>query len=844
MLSWVRRISSRLISRVIGLWVRPEVSSEQTLEALRALQADPAVRLCFVLETGGIADSATLGSVCAKLGLPAPDAELEFGNRQLGRSIVVLRPSKGLFVRRRARYQSPRLTALIDAAVSIRDAEPKTVDALPLYLVPVGIYWGRAPGKQRSWFTLLFKEDWEVAGRLRKLLTTLLHGRHTLMQFSQPMAMAPILRENLDAPRSLRMASRVLRVHFRMRREATVGPDLSHRRTLVGEVIADAAVRNLIVEAGPAGSRARNKARSKAQAYATEIAADLSYSTIRVLERLLSWLWNRIYDGIRLGGTDRLHDVAEGSELIYVPCHRSHFDYLLLSYVLYKEGLSLPYVAAGINLNLPVVGGILRRGGAFFLRRSFSGNRLYATVFHAYVKALQTRGYPLEYFIEGGRSRTGRLLPPKGGMLSMSIQAYLADPRKPVKFVPVYFGYERLIEGTSFISELRGDTKRKESLFGLVRSLRRLREPFGEVYVNIGDPIDLEAHLDSVQSDWRDTLPEPGEKPEWLSNAVDQLGWEVLERINNAAAVTPVSMLAMALLGTPRHSLALNDLKYQLSLYQKLFAQTPYSSETTLPEMTADEIIEHGIAMDVIEVEKDKLGEIAMLPANQAVLLTYFRNNILHLSAIHSTIAACFINERTVSEQDLERFVSLVGPYMRAELRMRWRDSDLPKLVRIIIKVFCSAGMLRRDGDVLRRLPAGAREAHALSQMGQAVVPILQRYFMTIVLMHRYGSGNLTQNRLEALCQLCAERLSILYGMRSPDFFDKRLFRGFLSTLREAGVTTLNAERCLEYTINFDAIEEQARRILGEPLRQAILVVTEVPEDLSLEVSEEREAAE
>ncbi|MEN7341691.1 MAG: 1-acyl-sn-glycerol-3-phosphate acyltransferase, partial [Pseudomonadota bacterium] len=228
-----------------------------------------------------------------------------------------------------------------------------------LLLIPVGIYWGRAPGKKRTWWSLLFSEDWEVAGRIRKLFTTMFHGRRTLMQFSEPMQIAPLLQEGLDAERAFRKASRVLRVHFRMRREATVGPDLSHRRTLIDEVLRAETVRDLIAAEGPAGGRARNKAQKKARKYAFEIAADLSYSTVRWLDRLLSWLWNRIYDGIELNGIDRLREEAVGNELIYVPCHRSHFDYLLLSYVLYKQGLSLPYVAAGINLNIPVVGSIL-----------------------------------------------------------------------------------------------------------------------------------------------------------------------------------------------------------------------------------------------------------------------------------------------------------------------------------------------------------------------------------------------------------------------------------------------------------------------------------------------------
>ena len=152
-----------------------------------------------------------------------------------------------------------------------------------------------------------------------------------------------------------------------------------------------------------------------------------------------------------------------------MPCHRSHFDYMLLAYIVHDQGLSLPHTAAGINLNMPVLGAILRRGGAFYLRRSFKGNRLYAAVFNAYLHEILKRGHSIEYFVEGGRSRTGRLLPPKGGMLAMTVHSYLQDPRRPIVFMPIYFGYEKLIEGDSFISEMAGAEKKKESLAGLIR---------------------------------------------------------------------------------------------------------------------------------------------------------------------------------------------------------------------------------------------------------------------------------------------------------------------------------------------------------------------------------------
>ena len=839
----IRQRLYSMMARTLRLWVKPGVASDDSVAAIRRLHADPSARVCYVLETGGLADFLTLESVAQTLELPLASDSLDYAGQDLGRRVVILRRMRGWLFQRKSARQSVRLRQLINAATAARDASDVTVEALPVYLVPVGIYWGRAPGKARSWFSLLFREDWEMAGRTRRLLTTLLHGRHTLLQFSEPMQLAPLLQEKLDSERSFRKASRVLRVHFRMRREATVGPDLSHRRTLIGEVLRAESVRKLIAAEGEPNSRARTKAINKARKYAYEIAADLSYSTVRMLDRVLSWLWNRIYDGIEINGIERLRQTAVGNEIIYVPCHRSHFDYLLLSYVLYKQGLSLPYVAAGINLNIPVVGSILRRGGAFFLRRTFSGNRLYAAVFHSYLKALQTRGYPLEYFIEGGRSRTGRLLAPKVGMINMTLRAFAQDPRKPVKFVPVYFGYEKLIEGTAFVGELRGGKKSKESLFGFFRSLRALREQFGKVYVNIGEPIDLADTLQQAAPDWRDG-DTADSKPEWLPAVADQLGWEILERINSAAAVTPVSLLALALLGTQRQAMSEDDLLRQLRLYQALYAETPYSDTVTLPSMSPEEIVAHGDRLGVIEFEDHALGRIVHLPTGQAQLLTYFRNNILHLTALHSTIAACFIHGKILARSELHRLVRLIAPFIRAEMRLRWEVEDFPRVVDIVIDAMCRHGLLETEGELLRRPNAGSSLAFSLNQMGQSVVPVLQRYYMTIALLNKYGSGALSQGRLEEICQLSAERLSILYGIRSPDFFDRRLFRTFLGVLRERKVIALDEAGNLAFELKFDAIENDARLVLGEPLRHSILTVTEVTREEKIQRPEEQEAAE
>ncbi|MEQ8206105.1 MAG: 1-acyl-sn-glycerol-3-phosphate acyltransferase, partial [Woeseia sp.] len=398
---------------VFSLWARPTVQPEVPAEVLA--NCDGAV--CYVLESGGLADMLALEQECRRHGLPSPSEPLEFAGITESSRTVVLRRRRGLLVQRPSRAGSTRLRRLVDAGVRQRDQM--------LVFVPVAIYWGRSPDKERSWFKLLFSENWEVAGRTRKLLATVLHGRNTLLRFSETLALGKIVQEETDKSVAWRKVSRILRVHFRQRRTATLGPDLSHRRTLANVVLRDPQVQKIIEAEAGDDPAAMEKARKKARYYVEEIAAHISYPAIRILERFLGWLWNKIYDGIVLSHVERLQKIAEEKEVVYVPCHRSHIDYLLLGFTVYHQGLTIPHVAAGINLNMPVIGPILRRGGAFFLRRSFRGNRLYAAVFNAYLHQILVRGHAIEYFVEGGRSRTGRLLAPKGGMLAMTVHSYM-----------------------------------------------------------------------------------------------------------------------------------------------------------------------------------------------------------------------------------------------------------------------------------------------------------------------------------------------------------------------------------------------------------------------------------
>jgi glycerol-3-phosphate O-acyltransferase len=805
-----------LAGKIFAMWARPGVQPESPGDLL----PDPNVPVCYVLETGGLADTLALERLCRIHGLPSPTGSLSFAGINERRRTVVIRPMKGFLFRRRRAQGSTRLDRIVKAGIEASNEK--------LLLIPVAIYWGRSRDKESSWLKLLFSENWEVAGRTRKLLATVLQGRNTLLRYSDPLPLRSVIHEGIAPEIAFRKVSRILRVHFRQRRVATVGPDLSHRRTLAKSILRNPSVRRIIEqEEGDKPAQIEQRTRD-ARKYTREIAAHISYPTVRVLERFLGWVWNRIYDGIVLNHVERLHEVARNREIVYVPCHRSHFDYLLLSYIVIQQGLSLPHVAAGINLNIPIVGSLLRRGGAFFLRRSFKGNRLYAAVFNAYLHEILVRGHSIEYFVEGGRSRTGRLLAPKAGLLAMTVSSYLRDPRRPIVFVPVYFGYEKLIEGDSFISELGGADKSKESLFGLIRSLKALRRNFGKVYVNVGEPIEVEDVIDQCKPDWRDIEKAGEERLPWVNDVIERLGDRIMIGVNSAAAVTPISLLAMALLSTPKQIMGVIELHRQLKLYLGLLRRFRYSDSVTLPDWAPEDIVRHGVDLGVISITEHPLGDVVGMSEHDAVLMTYFRNNVLHLFAIPASIACCFIQGRRLEHSELQRLIRLIYRFMKKELCLKWDHENIDDVTTEAIEALIDLGILSRDNNknILVRPPAGSAKAFQLLMLGQSMVSMLQRFYLVISLLVNNGSGTLSRPVLEKLCQKSAERLSMIYGLHSPDFFDRALFQDFIAELRALNVLRRNEEGLLEFDEDITRIGDDARLVLGEEIRHSILSLT------------------
>ncbi|WP_133949354.1 glycerol-3-phosphate 1-O-acyltransferase PlsB [Rhodanobacter sp. TND4FH1] len=805
-----------LAGQLLQPWVRIRRDPAEPATLLQA-----GVPVCYVIERDGFSDALILQRACREAGLPSPMQALSGTRRR--RSVFALTRRDGwIFGRNRKRAASEPLRQLVHSL----EGRPE----LDVQLVPVSIYVGRAPSRDSGWFRVLFSENWVMVGRFRRMLALLLNGRDTVVHFSAPVSLRHMLDESgtIAPERFARKVARVLRTHFHRIRAAVIGPDLSHKRTVVDAVLNAEPVRAAIAATAAKEKISQAKAWRKAHKLLLEIAADYSHPVVRSASFLLSNFWNKLYDGIAMHHFDKARAAAPGHEVIYVPCHRSHTDYLLMSYQLHVSGVVVPHIAAGVNLNLPVIGSILRRGGAFFLRRSFRGNALYSVVFNEYVAQLIDRGVPMEYFIEGGRSRTGRLLAPRAGMLVMTVRAFLRAPRRPVLFQPVYIGYEKLMEGASYAGELSGKAKEKESLIGLLRGLKVLRQRYGHVALNFGEPIELTPLLDAASSDWRSAGADSDAKPEWLNAVTDQLAEQIQININRAADVNPINLLALALLATPKHAMAESDLLTQLELSKSMLEELPYSDRVTLTPMNPAAIIAYGEQMAWIQRVQHPLGDVLTVNAEQAVLLSYFRNNVLHLNATAAWVACCFLNNRRMARASVLRLGRIIYPFIQGELFLPWDADGFVQQLEATIDFFVRRGLLEctNEGRSLERSPGQDDGAFQLKVIARSLIQAFERYYITIAALAKNGPHTMSGGELESACTLTAQRLSLLNELSAPEFFDKALFRGFIQKLRERRIVWTDPEGKLDYDSALDAMVRDARVILSREVRHSILKIT------------------
>ena len=822
-----RRLSSKLLDLVVTPHVLGEIPSDVAADSQSPQQANKKV-VCYVLQNHSRSNALVVDGETRRLKLPAALDPLILETQKEKAAVIFLQHQDDHNLLQSTTHSfPPRLLRLIEFLEKHPDYD--------IELIPVTVLWGRSPDKEDSLLKLLFADTWATPGKVKQLMNIGVHGRQSYLEFHDAQSLKSLVEyANIHHPNISPVTYIVshLNQYLDRQREVILGPDLSDRRNVMHSLIKAPDVQDAIRKESIRSKVSMIDAERKAIGFVNEIASDYSASAVHFADKALTRLWTQLYDGVEVHNFSTVRELVKDYEVIYTPCHRSHIDYLLLSYVIYKRGLMVPYIAAGDNLNMPFVGQLLRGGGAFFIRRSFRGNALYTSVFKEYLFSILSRNTPLEYFIEGGRSRTGRLLPPKTGMLAMTVHSHLRGRAKPIVFIPTYVGYERLMEGATYVGEMNGKAKESESIWGILQTLKKIERIFGKVHVNFGEPVFLDDLLKEHGADQIKIEHNDDPIPQEISNAVNSSANAILENINRAVVINPVSLLSLILLATPKHTLDEEICVKQLDTYRNLLTAIPYDGRTQVTPLSGKEIIAYGLKLKLIKRVPHVLGDIIAIADNQAVLLTYFRNNILHAFVLPSLIAALVEHNGRINKTDLLNVIRTLYPFLKAELFLKWKDSEINAQVTEYIDALAQANLIFVDDEDFIFCPTPNSEDH--NQLAVLAAPVrqsLERYYMTMALISQRGSGNISIRQVEELSYLVGQRLSVLYEFNSPEFFDKALFQSFVKVLTEQGYIKTNEDHAIVYGEQFSNVAQYANLVLDDVTLQMLQHITSFTDD-------------
>ena len=421
-----------------------------------------------------------------------------------------------------------------------------------IMLVPEILVWTSGP--ERFGFSVVDTVfgSADFPGELRAAGQLLLNHRHAVIRAGEPVSLSELLAQEGEAgfdTAARRLGYALLRKVERERR-SVLGPARKPADRVREEVLKSPKLQAILRDLSGADEKARALLEDKARGMLRELMTTPDPGTLRGLEAVAETLAELVYAGIDVDkeGVERVREAARKGSIVLLPSHKSHVDYMLLSLVMRQNGLMVPVIAAGDNLAFFPVGPLFRRAGAFFIRRSFRGDRLYAAVVDAYIRRLMRDGFAIEFFLEGGRSRTGKLLSPKVGLLNMVVEAALSADRT-VSFVPVSIGYERMMEEGAYARELSGETKRKEDAAALLKVGAVLREKYGRPNVQFGQVLEL-SELRAAAGG------EAALTPARRRALVSRLAHRVMSEINRVTAVTPGSLVALGLLCHGRRGLS------------------------------------------------------------------------------------------------------------------------------------------------------------------------------------------------------------------------------------------------------------------------------------------------
>ncbi len=808
---------------------------EERVTDLRALAEQGT--LVYVMRTASLLNLVYFNEAYALRGLPVPGVvhglhgrvlyRIEPRTRQAGAGgwvDAVLAGHAGLVFLRHAQFFGSGRGVSQD-----EDPFPELVrrvrqDGRPVFLVPQVLVWERHPGKLQSGVVdaVFGTPD---SPNFARAAGAFLYARHrAFAKVGQAIDLRRFAQERAsEADGEIARKVRGALWHH-LAREARVvrGPQLKSAARVAEEVLRDRSLRAAIARTAEERGLTPVAAEARARELLREIAAAYSPIAVEVMRPTLDVIFNRIYDGIEVDaqGLARLRRAAARSALVLCPSHKSHIDYLVLSKVLYDAGLTPPHVAAGANLSFFPLGPIFRRGGAFFLRRSFKGDRLYGAVFHAYVKRLMRDRFTQEFFIEGGRSRTGKVLAPKLGLLGMEVDAWIEGASHDVSFVPIAIDYEKIVEGRAFAAELAGGEKQAEDVRGLLKTPRVLRSRYGRIYIQIEEPV-------SARDFFRERGFDPGaHTAEGRRAAVQVLAHRIVWGIAQAATVTPASLVAAALLCHRPRAIPARAMGERIAFLRNAADKIGARLSRVLYEAPSDPMAEGPIRETIDLFRKDgsieelsAFGETYFAPVEERRgQLDFYKNNLLHPYVACALLAAAVLSFREGAPEEAAARARTLFLSRLFKFEFVYRvGAGFDQIFDETLGICAALGLVERGGRIR---PASIAARERLELLRDLVRDFLEGYWVAAEgLQELLGTPALEARELSRRA-LERGRAAFLAGaIGAPESLSKLALENALLAFRDLGLVEPAGEKRLRLAEAVRA--DPARlRLLGEEIRR------------------------
>ena len=617
----------------------------------------------------------------------------------------------------------------------------------PVFLVPQAIVFSVKPIRTTSTLIDIILGSNEKPGILKRLMAIWQKPEKISVEISTPLNLKtflnrPDIRDIDEDFQAYSLRTHLIDLLNRQKRSIT-GPVLKSRAELTEDILTQQSLQNFLKEHSEEMDQPLMLTHKKAANYIEEIAANYNLNTIMIFEKVLTWAFNNIFEGLVVDheGLEQIKEASKEAPVILAPCHKSHLDYLLLSYLMFKRNMACPHIAAGKNLSFWPLGPIFRGGGAFFLRRTFKGAVLYSRIFAAYIEKLLQEGFNLEFFIEGGRSRSGKLLSPKLGFLSMLIKAYRNGASEDLIFMPTYVGYDRVLEEDAYLHEMEGGKKNPENLSQLIRARKFLKKKYGKVYIKFHEPISLNEYLNDKKIDLHAM-----DKSQHMA-LCQSIGYKLINAINQTSVITPHGIIASAVLNSSGSSFSKRELMFRVNSYMNMLTICNAELADTLtidPDLALNHVLKTFVSRKFIELADETDDEFTdntrfFVKDNKRPILNYYKNNAISffIPAAYTAVAILKNDTFQFSSRDLTETYRFLQSFFIDEFSFD-EEKTCVEHISTCIKAFIDDGIMVPTpsfSDTYNLTSEGFRKLKGFSEF---LRPFLESYKVALLYFAKY----------------------------------------------------------------------------------------------------------